>query len=139
MTDALVRIHVAAPAGTIILNRAAKRNALSRALLAELSQALDDLHLERRVRAVILTGSGPAFCAGMDLGEMLDSSRQDDAYAQWHSDAVVYLDLLLKMLRFPKPLVAAVNGPAMAGGAGLLLACDIVVAAETATFGLPEP
>ena len=51
----------------------------------------------------------------------------------------MYHDLLLKMLRFPKPLIASVNGPAMAGGAGLLLACDIVVAAETATFGLPEP
>ena len=139
MTDALVRIHVAGPAGTIILNRPAKRNALSRALLAELSQAFDDLHLERRVRAVILTGAGPAFCAGMDLGEMLETSRQPDANAQWHFDAVIYHDLLLKMLRFPKPLIAAVNGPAMAGGAGLVLGCDVVIAAETATFGLPEP
>ena len=51
------------------------------------------------MRAVILTGAGPAFCAGMDLGEMLETSRQDDAHAQWHRDAVVYLDLLLMMLR----------------------------------------
>ncbi|HWC91140.1 MAG TPA: enoyl-CoA hydratase/isomerase family protein, partial [Pirellulales bacterium] len=139
MSDPLVRIHVSPPGASIILNRPDKRNALTRAMIAELSQALDDLHQERRVRAVILTGAGPAFCAGMDLGEMLETSRQDDAQAQWHRDAVMYLDLLLMMLRFPKPLIAAVNGPAMAGGAGLVLACDLVVAAESAAFGLPEP
>ncbi len=136
---ALVKVHVHERTGTIILNRPEKRNALSRALLAELDQALGDLHLERRVRAVVLTGSGPAFCAGMDLSEMLETSRQPDANAMWHSDAMIYHDLVLSMLRFPKPLIAAVNGPAVAGGAGLMLACDIVVAAESATFGLPEP
>lgn len=135
----LVRIHVAPPAGTIILNRPDKRNALSRAMLAELAQAFDDLHLERRVRAIILTGAGPAFCAGMDLGEMLATSQEPDAAQRWHSDALVYHDLVLQMLRFPKPIVAAVNGPAIAGGAGLVLASDIVIAAEAATFGLPEP
>jgi methylglutaconyl-CoA hydratase len=139
MSQPLLRINVTGPAGTIILNRPEKRNALSRALLAELRQALDDLHLERRVKAVILTGAGSAFCAGMDLGEMLDTSKQPDAHVRWHQDAVDYRELLLAMLRFPKPLIAAVNGPAMAGGAGLMLACDIVLAADTATFGLPEP
>ncbi|HEX4148976.1 MAG TPA: enoyl-CoA hydratase/isomerase family protein, partial [Pirellulales bacterium] len=139
MSESLVRIHVSPPAATIILNRPEKRNALTRALIAELSQALDDLHQERRVRAVILTGAGPAFCAGMDLNEMLETSRQTNALEQWHADALVYHDLLLQMLRFPKPLVAAVNGPALAGGAGLLLACDLVIAAETAACGLPEP
>jgi methylglutaconyl-CoA hydratase len=135
----LIRINVHGPTGTIILNRPDKRNAISRELLAELSQALGDLHLERRVRAVVITGAGPAFCAGMDLHEMLETSRQPDAHAQWHTDAVNYQDLLLSMLHFPKPLIAAVNGPAMAGGAGLVLACDIVIAAKEATFGLPEP
>ncbi|HEY5311594.1 MAG TPA: enoyl-CoA hydratase/isomerase family protein [Pirellulales bacterium] len=139
MSQPLVRIHVSPPGASIILNRPDKRNALTRTMIAELSQALEDLHQERRVRAVILTGAGSAFCAGMDLGEMLETSRQDDAQAQWHRDAVMYLDLLLMMLRFPKPLVAAVNGPAMAGGAGLVLACDLVVAAESAALGLPEP
>jgi enoyl-CoA hydratase/carnithine racemase len=139
MPEPLVRMNVSPPGATIILSRPEKRNALTRAMIAELSQALDDLHQERRVRAVILTGAGPAFCAGMDLGEMLETSRQSDAYAQWHRDAEMYLDLLLSMLRFPKPLIAAVNGPAMAGGAGLVLACDLVVAADSAAFGLPEP
>src|SRR5437763_9749540 len=90
------------PSGTIVLNRPDKRNALSRELLAELAQAFDDLHQERRVRAVILTGAGSAFCAGMDLGEMLATSQQSDAHAQWHHDAVIYQDLMLTMLRFPK-------------------------------------
>ncbi|HEV3006671.1 MAG TPA: enoyl-CoA hydratase/isomerase family protein [Pirellulales bacterium] len=135
----LLRINLHQHAGTIILNRPDKRNALNRELLAEIDQALDDLHLERKVRAVVLTGAGTAFCAGMDLAEMRDTSQQKDAYAQWHADARQYLELILKMWRFPKPLIAAVNGPAVAGGAGLLLACDIVLAAETATFALPEP
>jgi methylglutaconyl-CoA hydratase len=139
MSEPLVKVHVHQHAGTIILNRPDKRNALSRALLTELSQALGDLHMQRSVRAVILTGAGSAFCAGMDLSEMLDTSKQDDAHAKWHEDAEQYRDILQTMLDFPKPLIAAVNGPALAGGAGLMLACDIVVAGEGAKFGLPEP
>src|SRR5438552_18167903 len=130
MAGPLVKLSIRDSTATVVLNRPEKRNALNRALLADLSQALDDLHLERRVRAVVLTGAGSAFCAGMDLGEMRDTSQQKDAYALWHADAQAYLDLILKMWRFPKPLIAAVNGPAVAGGAGLLLACDIVLAAE---------
>jgi methylglutaconyl-CoA hydratase len=135
----LVKTHIHEHTGTIILNRPEKRNALSRSLLAELSHALDDLHQERQVRAVILAASGPAFCAGMDLSEMQQTSRTDDALDRWHRDSVAYRDLIEKMLQFPKPLIAAVGGPAMAGGAGLVLACDLVLATDSATFGLPEP
>ncbi len=135
----LIKTHVHAHTGTIILNRPEKRNALSRALLAELMQAFDDLHQQRKVRAVVLAASGTAFCAGMDLAEMLGTSESPDALSQWHNDAASYRDLLETMLRFPKPLIAAVNGPAMAGGAGLALACDMVLATDTASFGLPEP
>jgi enoyl-CoA hydratase/carnithine racemase len=135
----LVRVNIHEHAGTIILNRPQKRNALSRTLLRELDQALDDLHLERKVRAVVLTGAGTAFCAGMDLEEMRETSLQENSHTQWHEDACQYLEVILKIWRFPKPLIAAVNGPAVAGGAGLVLACDIVLAAETATFSLPEP
>jgi methylglutaconyl-CoA hydratase len=127
------------PSGTIVLNRPEKRNALSRQMLTDLGQAFDDLHQERRVRAVILTGAGTAFCAGMDLAEMQQTSQQPDALTQWHQDAVQYRELLDKMLQFPKPIIAAVNGPVMAGGAGLMLASDIVIAATKAQFGLPEP
>src|SRR5690554_2943756 len=138
MSQPLVRVNVHGPCGTVILNRPDKRNALSRALLTELSQALDDLHLERRVRGIVLTGAGTAFCAGMDLDEMQATRSAADAHLQWERDVILLQDLLEKMLHFPKPIVAAVNGPALAGGAGLVLACDLVLAADTATFGLPE-
>jgi methylglutaconyl-CoA hydratase len=127
------------PSGTIILNRPEKRNALSRQMLTDIAQALDDLHQEKRVRAVILTGAGTAFCAGMDLAEMQETNKQPDAFALWHQDAVQYRELVESMLRFPKPIIAAVNGPVVAGGAGLMLASDIVVAASEAKFGWPEP
>lgn len=127
------------PSGTIVLNRPDKRNALSRQMIADIVQALDDLHQERKVRAVILTGAGSAFCAGMDLAEMQATANQPDALQQWHDDAVQYRELIDKMLFFPKPIIAAVNGPAVAGGAGLMLASDIVIAAHEAKFALPEP
>ena len=135
----LIKIKKHAPSGTIILNRPDKRNALSRELLTELQQAFEDLHLERSVRAVILSGAGSTFCAGMDLQQMLGTSQQPNALAMWHEDAVQYKNLVETMLRFPKPIIAAVNGPAVAGGAGLVLASDVAVASPEARFGLPEP
>jgi methylglutaconyl-CoA hydratase len=135
----LVKIQVHEHTATVTLNRPEKRNALSRMLLTELHQALSDLHQERRVRGVILTGAGAAFCAGMDLSEMLAAGSQEDSQAQWQADSVLYHELIETMLRFPKPLIAAVSGPAVAGGAGLVMACDLVVASPDATFGFPEP
>lgn len=136
-----IKLRKNLPSGTIILNRPAKRNALSRVLLEQIKQAFHDFHQERKVRAVILTGAGDAFCAGMDLAEMLETMRQPEAkaQAQWYEDAVAYKELLDVMLMYPKPIIAAVNGPAVAGGAGLVLAADIVVASKKASFGLPEP
>jgi enoyl-CoA hydratase/carnithine racemase len=75
----------------------------------------------------------------MDLMEMRETAEQERPGPQWQADAEQYRDLLELMLRFPKPLIAAVNGPCLAGGAGLMLACDLVLAADTATFSLPEP
>lgn len=139
MRPDLIKIHVHEHIGSIILNRPEKRNALNRELMTQLQQAFFDLHQERRVRVVVLTGAGPVFCAGMDLGEMLDTRSATDAAQLWHSDADQYRDILETMMRFPKPIIAAVNGAAVAGGAGLMLACDVVVAGEDAKFGLPEP
>lgn len=127
------------PSGTIVLNRPEKRNALTRQMLTELSQAFTDLHGEKQVRAVILIGSGSVFCAGMDLGEMQQTAAQPDAQQQWYEDSLQYRELIEQMLQFPKPIIASVNGPALAGGAGLLLASDIVLATPAAKFGLPEP
>ncbi len=139
MSDPLVKTRKHVPGGTITLNRPDRRNALSRQMIDDLMQALDDFHQERRVRAVILTGAGTAFCAGMDLVEMRETAAQDDAQQQWYEDSVQYRELVEMMLRFPKPIIAAVNGPAVAGGAGLVLAADITIATPEATFGLPEP
>ncbi|MFO0900202.1 MAG: enoyl-CoA hydratase/isomerase family protein [Pirellulales bacterium] len=139
MSGPLVKVQVHGAAGTILLNRPEKRNALSRAMLTEVSQALDDLHLERRARAVVIVGAGSSFCAGMDLAEMQATSQADDPHAQWQADATQYRDLIEQMWRYPKPIIAAVNGPAMAGGMGLVLASDLAIAARSASFGLPEP
>ena len=70
MTSNAIDIKVTGVIGTIVLNRPQRRNALTRAMLAQLSEALSDLHLEKRVRAIVLTGAGSAFCAGMDVHEM---------------------------------------------------------------------
>lgn len=134
-----LKLKKTAPSGTIVLNRPEKRNAITREMIADLAQALEDFHGEKTVRAVILTGAGSAFCAGMDLAEMQAAAAQPDAWQRWHDDAVAYRELVDRMLQFPKPIIAAVNGPALAGGLGLVLASDLVVSASEATFGLPEP
>ena len=133
-----VKVTTNAPSGTVVLNRPEKRNALSRSMLLELQQAFEDLHQEQSVRAVILTGSGSCFCAGMDLDEMRTTASHPTRQAQWYQDVVSYKQLIETMLSFPKPIIAAVNGPVVAGGVGLTLAADIVVATGAAQFGLPE-
>ncbi len=135
----VIRLRKHVPSGTIILQRAEQQNALSRWMMLQLKQAFRDMHQEKRVRAVILTGAGDTFCSGIDLLELQETSRQEDAEQQWHEDAVQYQELLETMLLFPKPIIAAVNGPALGAGAGLVLASDIVVAAPEGEFGVPEP
>ena len=141
MASGVVDVRVTGAVGTIVLNRQERRNALSRAMVAELQQAFDDLHLEKRVRAVVLTGAGTAFCAGLDIHEMqsLAGLPEQEKEQQWGEAADAYRELVAQMIEFPKPIIASVNGPAVAGGAGLVLASDIVVAGEAAQFGLPDP
>src|SRR6218665_729588 len=105
----LVKLLAHGPAGSIILNRPEKRNALSRELLNELEDAFRTFHREKPVRAVVLTGAGAAFCAGMDLGEMQAAAGDPRAHELWQEDAERYQELLQMMLRFPKPIIAAVN------------------------------
>jgi enoyl-CoA hydratase/carnithine racemase len=135
-----VDVKVTGAVGTIVLNRPERRNALTRSMVGQLQQALGDLHAEKRVRAVVLTGAGSAFCAGMDVHEMLSTAELPDAERdqEWGDAADAYRELIVQMVEMPKPILASVNGPAVAGGAGLVLACDIVVAAEAARFGLPD-
>lgn len=135
MSD-LVRYEVRPPAAVLTLARPDKRNALSRALIAELDVAVRRAADDPAARCVILTGDGPAFCAGMDLDE-LRSSLTADAEIIWN-DAQWLAGLFDHIYSLPKPTIAAVNGAAVAGGAGLVTVCDLAVSVPTAKFGYPE-
>lgn len=126
------------PSGTIVLDHPQTRNAIQRSVIEQLREALSDFHQEKGVRAVILTGAGACFCSGFDLREIQNAREGLDALQQWHEDAMAVRDLLTEMLQFPKPLIAAVNGPAAGLGAALMLACDIVVGSPTAQVSFPE-
>lgn len=139
MADPLVKVHVHEHTGTLILNRPQKRNALSRAMLEALDQGLHDLHGQRKVRCVVITGAGAVFCSGRDLAEIRAASLGANPQQKWFEDVQAYREMLQAMLRFPKPIIAALNGPALASGAGLALAADVVIAAPEASIGLPEP
>jgi len=123
-------------AALITINRPDKRNALSRALIASLSDAFHRAANDSAVRCVILTGNGPAFCAGMDLDE-LRGTLGADADKVW-DDATKLSALYDFIYTLPKPTIAAVNGSAVAGGAGLVTVCDLAVSVPDAKFGYPE-
>ncbi|MFQ6015191.1 MAG: enoyl-CoA hydratase/isomerase family protein [Anaerolineae bacterium] len=120
---------------TITLNRPEARNALNPQLLEELNDALRTAQRDEGVRVVILTGAGDkAFCAGGDVAGLgADVNPVEGHYARQS-----YVEFFQVMARLGKPTLAAVNGHALGGGLGLVLACDLAVAAERATFGTPE-
>ncbi len=138
--EPLVRREDHGPVAVLILNRPDRRNALSRDLLAELIDAFDGLRAEAGVRAVVLAAEGPAFCAGMDLKEATAPGLDNTAEASKSSvdDAKAIADLIDRVHRSPRPVVAAVQGDAYGGGAGLALAADVVVMADSAKVGYPE-
>ncbi len=115
----------------VTLNRPDKRNPIGPATCGELIHALHALRDDPTVRVIVLTGAGPAFSAGGDLGGMMAPAADGPPPAS-------LVDLLLTMHGLGKPIVAMVNGPALAGGLGLMVACDLVIAADTATFGTTE-
>lgn len=125
----------AGPVARITLNRPDKRNPIGLDTCAELVHALGRLRADAAVRVVVLTGAGSAFSAGGDLGSMQATPGSGAA-----SDIppATLVDLLLCMHDVGKPIIAMVNGHALAGGLGLMVACDLVVAADTATFGTTE-
>lgn len=121
---------------TLTLDRPAKRNALSLGLVEALHDALAAAELDPEVRVVALRGAGADFCAGADLEELLASA--DRPVEQNERDALRLGALFSRIRRFPRPVVALVQGRALAGGAGLATACDLVVCAESAQLGYPE-
>jgi methylglutaconyl-CoA hydratase len=121
---------------TITLDRADKRNALTAAMIGGIAEALAQAELDAAVRVVAVRGAGKDFCAGADLAEMLASV--DHSLEENERDALALGEVFLAMRRLPKPVVAIVQGRALAGGAGLATAADLVLAGQGAAFGYPE-
>lgn len=131
MSDLVLRTGPTDGVASLTLNRAEKKNALSIALRDEMSDALDALAGDDAVKTVVITGAGDVFSSGFDLREFQQPEVSDQLWAssdRFHAT----------VLQFPLPLVAAVNGPAIAGGFDLAVMCDLRVAADTARFAHPE-
>jgi enoyl-CoA hydratase/carnithine racemase len=117
----------------LVLNRPAARNALSAALMTALREALGRAAGDAAVRVVVISGAGPAFCSGHDLREL----RADPRRAAYESIFAQCSELMLAIVRLPKPVIAEVHGVATAAGCQLVATCDLAVAAETARFATP--
>ncbi|MBW2242142.1 MAG: enoyl-CoA hydratase/isomerase family protein [Deltaproteobacteria bacterium] len=130
MTDALTILEEAEGVAVLTLNRPTKRNALSRALREELVARLDVLEKSDSVRAVVLAAAPPSFCAGFDRSELAGGEM-----AEVFADAAAYHN---RVYTFSKPLIAAVNGPALGGGCDLAAMCDFRLASIAAIFGQPQ-
>ncbi len=120
---------------TITLNRPDKRNAISSQMICDLHTALDEIE-RTRTRVVIVTGAGKAFCAGIDLDMLQAIARQTPAENQEDSRRIA--KLFRKIWSFSKPMIAAVNGHALAGGCGIATLCDFTLAVPEARFGYTE-
>jgi methylglutaconyl-CoA hydratase len=120
---------------TITFNRPEKRNALSTQMIAELQTALDDIE-KTHTRVVILTATGKAFCAGIDLDLLQAIARQSAAENQEDSRRIA--KMFRKIWSYSRPIIAAVNGHALAGGCGIATLCDFTIAVPEAKFGYTE-
>jgi enoyl-CoA hydratase/carnithine racemase len=122
------------PVAFLTINREAKRNAISQEMISAFHSHLDQIAQDEGIRVICVTAAGDkAFCSGADLGATLGGQETDRL-----SGARNYASLLKKMVHFGKPLVAKVNGICLAGGLGLMLACDIVLARKDIAFWAPE-
>jgi enoyl-CoA hydratase len=119
---------------TITINRPESRNALSTDTVKELRQAFDQAKRDDVVRVIVLTGAGKVFCAGADLHRFQAEVPELERHSQRRNLA----DLFLEMTELGKPTLARVNGHALAGGLGLVAACDLAIASDDAQFGMPE-
>ncbi len=132
----LLLYSVNAGVARITLNRPEKRNALNPELISALSKALASSSHDAAVRVVLIAGVGKDFCAGLDLVG-LDVAGETGVLEHLES-AQRLADVLLAIRRHPRPVVAAVHGRALGGGAGIATACDLILAAESAALGYPE-
>lgn len=123
--------------GIVTLNRPHARNALNTALLDRLEASLHDLSADDGIGAIVLTGNGPSFCAGADLKETAAGMAEADFWSQY-ARASRSMRVHTMLINAPKPVIAAVNGHAVAGGCGVAMACDLSLASDRAVFGYPE-
>jgi len=138
MSDTLALYERNESAAIITINRADKRNALSRGLIDALSAVFARAQNDEAARCVILKASGSVFCAGMDLAELQESLNIPQDQTPIWDDALRLAKLYDLIYTLKKPTIAAVQGAAVAGGAGLVTVCDLAVAAPEAKFGYPE-
>jgi methylglutaconyl-CoA hydratase len=136
MTYDTLLVTVADKVATVTLNRPDLRNAFNEGAIAELARAFDELGRNDTVRAIVLAANGPSFCAGADLNWMKKMAGY--SHDENEADAMRLADMLRTIYLCPKPTVARVQGDCYAGGMGLVAACDIVVASDTAGFCLSE-
>ncbi|MFD3191623.1 enoyl-CoA hydratase [Sedimentitalea sp. HM32M-2] len=127
-----INVEVTDHVALIKLNRPDALNALNSVLLAELCQALVEIDANDKARCIVITGSEKAFAAGADIKEMASMGFGDVFSLNWFADATD------QIIRIRKPIIAAVSGYALGGGCELAMACDFIIAADTAKFGQPE-
>jgi methylglutaconyl-CoA hydratase len=132
----MLKLDTTGGVARVTLDRPEIRNAFDDALIAELTRVLRELDADDKVRAVVLAGNGPAFCAGADLNWMKRMAGY--TYEQNLADARALATMLKTLDRMSKPTIARVHGPAFAGGVGLVAACDIAVGVPEAKFCLSE-
>ncbi len=133
---ALVKKSIDGGTVTLTLNRSDQRNALNGALIRELTASVEDMENSPRARVIVITGAGESFCAGADL-KRLEQMRGQSAEKNLE-DSQQLANLFLTMARSELPLIARVNGDALGGGAGLVVACDWAFADEHVSIGFPE-
>jgi methylglutaconyl-CoA hydratase len=141
MTHSTLHTHTDSGIHTIVLNRPEKRNALTPQLMEDLTDALESAAANSLCRVVILTGAGSAFCAGLDLEQlraMAETSSQPSSAPDYQADAERIATLMRTLYDLPLPTIAAVNGPAIAGGMGIATLCDFTLAVPEAKFGYTE-
>jgi enoyl-CoA hydratase/carnithine racemase len=131
-----IRYEALGAVARLTLDRPERANALNGAMLDEIGRALDAAEGDAAIRAVIVTGAGTAFSSGFDLKEQME--RRPSGVAEWRPLLRKDFDTVMRFWRFPKPTIAAVRGPCLAGACELALACDLTIAADDAFFGEPE-
>ncbi len=136
----MITVKVTAPTATIILDRKSAHNALDEAMVGKLQEAFDDLRQEKKVQSVVLAASGETFCSGIDVKAWQETMQDtENALESWQELTIELQSLLEMMLRFPKVIVASIDGGAIGFGLALVLASDLIVGTEKAYFSLPAP